>query len=158
MGFWLIFVCCFWIYQAYQDFDFHTDLFLWALTMLGRWLNTGDSAVSKIFVLVGFPQSRLWGEDLGAGGSCPCRTGGEAWGEKLLVRCGQRQLGHSVGLWDGAEHTSESSHKMINNEGYLSISSHSYSSVDTGCFWGSKLPDTSLGQSQKNPRISLRAT
>lgn len=52
--------------------------------MLGKWLNTGDSAGSKILVSLGSRQSRLLGKDLGAGGSCGCRNGDEVWGGKLI--------------------------------------------------------------------------
>ena len=53
-------------------FNFHQYLFLRAFTVLGRWLNSGDSVI-KILVLVwgppkANPETRIWVQEVYLGG------------------------------------------------------------------------------------------
>ena len=90
-------------------FNFHRYLFLWSFTVLARWLNTRDSAVSRAPVSVWIPtdadlETRIWVRKVHVGAESLVKTGKVRGREEADRGCAaeaaavMRVLSPSVGL------------------------------------------------------------
>ena len=109
LTFWLLSLLDFSSMSELFFFNFHRYLFLWSFTVLARWLNTRDSAVSRAPVSVWIPtdadlETRIWVRKVHVGTESLVRTGKARGREEADRGCAaeaaalMRVLSPSVGL------------------------------------------------------------